>query len=220
MPKPAAPLPDAADLRTLIQESARARGFSLDPDTGSRLASHLALTLKWGRVTNLTAILEPHEAVERHVLESIEAAAFVEEKSGALLDIGSGNGYPGLAIKCVKPALPTLLLEPALRKSVFLKHAITELRLTGIEVRRERVDDPADLMKYAPLGCITLRGVPLAATAATGAAEALAPGGRLILFLGGSKQSRLETRSADLRVVGERAFPGRHGSRLLVLERA
>ncbi len=54
----------------------------------------------------------------------------------SLVDIGSGAGFPGLAIKLIVPQARVLLVEPRRKRANFLQLAITELELRDIEVFR------------------------------------------------------------------------------------
>ena len=208
------------EIETLIEARSGAARLEIPAEAIPMLAVHLAMTLEWVRVTRLTSIRSVEEAVDRHVVESVLASRFVDPDRGRLLDIGSGNGYPGIPIKCLKPALRVLLLEPLLRRSIFLKQVVTALSLRDVEVRRERVDRPEDLERYAPLGSITMRGVALVEEVARGAAGALAKSGRLVLLVG---QEAAETVASlhlgELRQVERCRIPGRRRSEILVLER-
>src|SRR5512138_2914456 len=60
--------------------------------------------LVWNRKVNLTAITEPAEVAEKHLVDSL---ALLPEIEGArtLLDIGSGAGIPGVPVACVERSL-------------------------------------------------------------------------------------------------------------------
>ncbi len=210
----------ARDLEPLIEARIREAGYETPLPAVSSLAIHLAMTLKWARALSMTSIRTIDAAIERHILESLAAAAYIDEAAGRLLDIGSGNGYPGLAIKCVKPAVEAVLLEPSLRRSIFLAQVISALSIKGIEVRRGRVDRASDLMLHAPLGSITMRAVAAVEQVVSGAAEALSPGGRVVLLIGDPMARDLTAAlPKGLEVVDLSPLPGRTRSRLVVLQR-
>lgn len=195
-------------------------GLDLPPGSARSLALHLALVEKWNPSLHLTSIRNPSEAVERHVLESAVAAREVNPSSGPLLDIGSGNGYPGMPFKILHPELPVTLLEPALRKSVFLKEVAGALGLLGVTVIRGRIDNAEDLLPFAPLGTVSMRAVAAVRPVCEGAAAALRAGGRLLLFLGSGQEAELLANlPGALRHVGRRPLPGRKSAHLTVLER-
>ena len=77
---------DAAQLRK-IEEGAATMGLKLTPDQLKLLGRHVDLLLKWNKSINLTAITDPDEVVEKHVLDSLALAPVLP--SGSLLDAGT-----------------------------------------------------------------------------------------------------------------------------------
>jgi 16S rRNA (guanine527-N7)-methyltransferase len=152
------------------------------------LLIYLDLLLKWNRKINLTAIRDPAECVTRHFGESLYLARWVELR-GDLLDIGSGAGFPGLALKVAFPALRVTLLEPVAKKRAFLKEVARACGMDAVEVRAERLEDFAgppssfDAATSRALGGLE-RLVPLAA-------RLLKAGGRLALWLSSEQAKRL-----------------------------
>ena len=63
-----------------------------------------------------------------------------ELEPGRLADIGSGNGAPGIVLAILRPDLIVTLLEPRLRRAVFLEEVSSELRLQNVSVLRSRHD--------------------------------------------------------------------------------
>lgn len=59
----------------------------------------------------------------------------------SLIDVGSGAGLPGLALKVERPELRLTLLEANRRKAAFLVHAAAELGLDGVEVVARRAEE-------------------------------------------------------------------------------
>jgi 16S rRNA (guanine527-N7)-methyltransferase len=144
------------------------------------LATYLELLLRWNRKINLTSVRDPGECVTRHFGESLYLARWVDLK-GALVDIGSGAGFPGLALKIAFPSLSVTLLEPVAKKRAFLKEVARTCGMEAVEVRGERLEDfggsPSsfDAATSRAVGGLD-RLVPLAA-------RLLKPGGRLALWL-------------------------------------
>lgn len=85
------------------------------------LIDHLRLLLVWNQSINLTAIRDPLTAVREHILDSLTALPILRERStDALLDLGSGGGYPGLPLALAVPARRVLLVESVGKKASFL----------------------------------------------------------------------------------------------------
>ena len=87
------------------------------------LADHLRLLLAWTGAVNLTAIRDPRAAVAAHVLDALAALPLLRENGvRALLDLGSGGGYPGL---------PLAIALPAEDRDVMVFHAGTRRDASG-----------------------------------------------------------------------------------------
>src|SRR5207245_5909866 len=102
----------------------------LDRDQIAQLARHVDLLLKWNRAINLTAITEPAEVIEKHVLDSLALAPLVP--AGTLLDAGTGAGFPGLPIRIARPDVEVMLVDSVQKKVAFLKSVLAELRIGGV----------------------------------------------------------------------------------------
>src|SRR6202171_1821304 len=105
-------------------------GIRLDPEQLKQLGRHVDLLLKWNKSVNLTAIVDPDEVVEKHVLDSLAVAPLVPQ--GSLLDAGTGAGFPGIPIAIVKPQLEVVLVDSVQKKVAFLKNVLAELKLPKV----------------------------------------------------------------------------------------
>ncbi|MCX7821815.1 MAG: 16S rRNA (guanine(527)-N(7))-methyltransferase RsmG [Syntrophobacterales bacterium] len=111
-------------------------GCEISKDQAKLLKLHAEWLFFWNRVTNLTAAKTWDELIIRHYLDSIIVAQRWLPKSGKMLDIGSGAGFPGIPIKIMLPELEILLCELRRRKVSFLKSFISFAGLKGINVLR------------------------------------------------------------------------------------
>ena len=101
---------------------------------------------------------------------------------GRLVDIGSGAGFPGLALKITSPTLRVLLLEPNGKKSAFLKEVVRECGFSDVEVRRARIEDYAEEEKSRAFDLVTMRAVGGVKKLVPLAAGCLVEGGSLCLW--------------------------------------
>jgi len=94
---------------------------------------------------------------------------------GPLLDVGSGNGSPGLVLALLRPELPATLLEPRGKRWAFLREAARAAARPDIQVLRQRHDS----YQGPPAQSLTLRALrlPLAELA-----PLLRAGGRLLVL--------------------------------------
>jgi 16S rRNA (guanine527-N7)-methyltransferase len=144
-------------------------GLDLTSNQISKLLAYLDLLMRWNCRINLTAIRTPEECVTRHFGESLYLARWLE-LTGTSLDVGSGAGFPGLALKIVFPRLQSTLLEPVAKKRAFLKEVVRACEMEFVEVRSERleelvghggrdIDEPVDPAGPSRFDSITARAV-------------------------------------------------------------
>ena len=122
-------------------------GLALPLDAQQKLLAYAALLYKWNRTYSLTALREQDKAVSHHLLDSLAVLPFVP--AGALLDVGSGGGMPGIPLAIARPELRVTLLDSNSKKAAFLKQAAIELALPNISVHCGRVE------QYHPQGCFS-----------------------------------------------------------------
>lgn len=175
--------------RSLLEAEAGRSGLSLSPQCLDRLTTHYRLLSKWNAAVRLTGNPDPQVVVGRHISDSLALVPHLHDPRGTLLDIGSGNGFPGVVLKCVCPDLRLTMLEPTIRKSVFLSEVISELGLTEARVLRARVDRRPDLIRLGHWDQITLRAVAAITTLVASGADVLNPGGRILLLVGDARRA-------------------------------
>jgi 16S rRNA (guanine527-N7)-methyltransferase len=128
---------EAAQLRK-IEEGAAQMGIRLGPEQIKHLGRHVDLLLKWNKSVNLTAITDPDEVAEKHVLDSLAVVPVLP--SGSLLDAGTGAGFPGIPVAIARPDLEVALVDSVQKKVAFLKSALAELRLPKVKAYAVRLE--------------------------------------------------------------------------------
>ncbi len=129
----------------------------MSPAALERLATHLSLLFAWNERFNLTAITGVEASVRRHVVESLEALRHLDlGPLDVLVDLGSGAGYPGLALLCVVEEARGVLVEARDARAAFLRAVVRETGLDQrVEVHQTRLLTPRDLPANATI--VTLR---------------------------------------------------------------
>lgn len=106
-------------------------------------------------------LLGPREVAriwDRHLL-NCAAIGELLEAGERVADIGSGAGLPGIPLAIARPDLRMTLVEPLLRRSDFLREAVAELGLDGVEVVRGRAEDRAVLDTVGGQDAVVSRAV-------------------------------------------------------------
>lgn len=138
-----------ASLATLVA-GARTLGLELDAEQLDRFRRYGELLLDWNTRMNLTAITEPERVEVLHFLDALTLVPAIRAWCRAtghddptLIDIGSGAGLPGLALKLALPRLRVTLLDATGKRVAFLQEVIDRLALRGIGVVKGRAEDLA-----------------------------------------------------------------------------
>ena len=149
-------------------------------DQARRYAELLATD---GVTRGLIGPRETERLWDRHLLNCAVVAEFLPER-GVLVDIGSGAGLPGVVLAMLRPSLHVILLEPLLRRSVFLEECVTQLGLSNATVLRARAEEKAAAHIKADVA--SARAVAPLDRLAGWAAHLLRPGGELLAIKGQS----------------------------------
>ncbi len=153
-------------------------GIALDAAQGLALLA-LVDALEAGNARfNLTAIRDRPGMLRKHVLDSLTLQPYLR---GAVADVGTGAGFPGLPLAIVNPALRFTLIESTGKKAKFAAQTAGELGLLNVEVVNARAED------YRPLAAfdtVTARALASLADFAAYAGHLCAPGGRILAMKG------------------------------------
>jgi 16S rRNA (guanine527-N7)-methyltransferase len=166
------PLPDPEARSALL-------AAGVEEPLAARLAVYAALVLDANRRLNLTGA-KTGAAFAEHVLDALTLRDDVESP---LVDVGSGNGLPGIPLALATGARITLV-EPIKKRARFLEAALRALALDS-EVLAARAEDAArDPAHRERFMTATARAVASAPTVAELTVPFLAVGGRALLQRG------------------------------------
>ena len=121
----------------------------MDPEKLATLRRLSEFTLKYNRKVNLTADTDPARYRDRHIDDGVAAGHAIkqliqdEPRSFRVMDVGSGNGIPGLVWSVIWGHARVCLLEARHKKAVFLKAAVEYLGLTNVDVLWGRAEEYA-----------------------------------------------------------------------------
>ena len=138
--------PEPADLA-----DDRSRALALVPvsrETTARLDRFVEVLLDWQKRMNLIAPSTEPILWTRHIANSLQLLALVPDAK-RWADLGSGAGFPGLALACAladTPGAEVHLVESKNKKAAFLREAAEATGAPAI-VHAERIED---FVKHAP----------------------------------------------------------------------
>jgi 16S rRNA (guanine527-N7)-methyltransferase len=119
--------------------SAHLQGLGVPAGLLGPLEIYLSLVATWNEKTNLTAARSAEDRVRILVADAWRAAPLLH--GSTLIDVGSGNGSPGLVLAMLRSDLSVTLLEPRARRWAFLREAARRLDRPDVQVERVRCED-------------------------------------------------------------------------------
>lgn len=100
------------------------------------------LIVEWNNVMNLTAITDYKDVVEKHFLDSLSIERILKlDDIKAVMDVGTGAGFPGMPLKIIYPELKITLLDSLNKRVKFLNEVIRQLELKNIDAIHGRAED-------------------------------------------------------------------------------
>ena len=127
----------------------KAIGIELSDEQLEQFLTYYEMLIEKNKVMNLTAITDFDEVLEKHFEDSLSLIQAVDlEKSQAVIDLGTGAGFPGIPLKIAFPNLQITLADSLNKRILFLDDVIRELGLTGIDTVHGRAEDLAKNSNY------------------------------------------------------------------------
>ena len=109
-----------------LKNAAKAEGFALSDNQLAAFQQYAELLVEWNQKMNLTAITEPEEIAVKHFVDSLMLLKYIDiPENAALIDVGTGAGFPGIPIKIFSPSVQVALLD-ALNKRVGFLNTVSE----------------------------------------------------------------------------------------------
>ncbi|HOB20248.1 MAG TPA: 16S rRNA (guanine(527)-N(7))-methyltransferase RsmG [Candidatus Atribacteria bacterium] len=117
-------------------------GITLDTESTEKFQKYLEMLTDWNTRINLTAITDPEEIVVQHFLDSLSLLTTgLIKKDAAVLDMGTGAGFPGMPLKIAVPEIGLTLVDSVSKKVNFLNELITALGLEKARALHGRAED-------------------------------------------------------------------------------
>jgi len=163
--------------------------------TVSRFA---AMLREQGELRGLLGPREQSRLWERHLLNS---AAVVQHlpRTGAIADVGSGAGLPGIVVAAMLPEAELVLIDPMERRTQWLEEVVAELGLSNARVVRARAEELDGALEA---DAVTARAVAAMDKLARWCLPLLRDGGTLVALKGRSAGDELEKAKYVLRKLG------------------
>jgi len=118
-------------------------------------------------------------------------------EGATVADVGTGAGLPGIVWAIARPDLFVTLIEPLLRRTVFLEEMREELALSNVRVIRGRADEV-----HEEFDVVTARAVAALEKLGRWCMPLVRPGGVLLALKGQTAQQEVDSASRTLTKLG------------------
>ena len=178
------------DLATLGEEAVKQYlGDRFEP-----VAHYAEMLARHGEERGLIGPRELDRLWERHILNSAAVVPFLG--SGAIADVGSGAGLPGIVVAAMLPEQEVYLIEPMERRVAWLEEVAREVGLDNVVVRRGRAEEYRGGIE---VDAVTARAVAAIDKLVKWCAPLLKEGGHMAFLKGRSAADEIERAKYSLR---------------------
>jgi len=171
----------------------------LDAAGRDRLEALLAVLAADARAP--TAVRDPSKAVDAHLADSLTGLELPPlARAKRIADLGSGAGFPGLALAAAMPDAEVALVESSARKCAYLERTVASVGLACVRVVRSRAEAWEDGLGWAD--AVTARALAPLPVLAEYAAPLLSEGGALVAWKGRVGRAEREAAALAARELG------------------
>jgi 16S rRNA (guanine527-N7)-methyltransferase len=127
---------------TQFEKDLQSLGVSLTMQQIEQFLTYYEMLVEWNEFMNLTAITEYEDVMRKHFVDSLTLIkAYDVDREVYVIDVGTGAGFPGLALKIAFPGLKVTLLDSLNKRIQFLDAVIEKLGLTDVVTVHGRAED-------------------------------------------------------------------------------
>ena len=130
-------------LEEILQEGFASLGLSLPEEACAHYRTYYTLLEEKNRVMNLTAITGEENVARLHFLDCAALLRYTGFAGKAVYDIGTGAGFPGLALKIACPEMNLTLLDSLDKRIGFLKEVCSALGFETTPCLHARAEEAA-----------------------------------------------------------------------------
>ncbi len=134
-------------LKDLLKDKAEMFHVKLDETALERFDIYGKLLVEWNEKINLTAITDPEGVTIKHFLDSLTIFSYVDIHEGAkVIDVGTGAGFPGLAMLIARPDLKMTLMDSTKKRLTVIEDILEKIGLSAniVHSRAEEAGNSKD----------------------------------------------------------------------------
>ncbi len=186
-----------------IAERLQTNRIPFSDDLPEKLSVYLQMLTEWNKQMDLTAVAEPEEMIDRHLVDSLLfLQTGLQDTCRTLIDVGTGAGFPGMVLAMALPAIRVTLLDAQQKRLNFLQ-AVADETGTAVTILHERAEDAARKREYREQFDVA---VARAVAPVNILCEYLMPflktGGKAVCWKGPSLDREMEAGEKAIRILG------------------
>ena len=137
-----------------LQEGLQRLSVMLEETAFVKVVQWARLLKQWNRTFNLLGNSDSAHLIDEHLLDSLAIVPVLERylprPEEALVDVGTGAGFPGILLAIVQPQRPIYLVEPVGKKVAFLRQSVLTLGLKNATVLAGKIEEMESLLRADP----------------------------------------------------------------------
>lgn len=129
------------DMKEILAQGFAELGIGFDEKAAERFEKYFEYLEEKNKVMNLTAISGKEDVARLHFLDSAALLKYADLGGSSVIDVGTGAGFPGLALKIAQPEMELTLLDSLNKRIDFLKETCELLDLNDVTCIHARAEE-------------------------------------------------------------------------------
>ena len=145
-------------MKDILESGFAEFGLELTEEAEKRYETYFEYLEEKNKVMNLTAISGREDVARLHFLDCAALLNFADFKNKRVIDVGTGAGFPGLALKIAEPSMELTLLDSLNKRIDFLQESCVKLGFEGVNCMHARAEEAPKAFR-ASFDIVTSRAV-------------------------------------------------------------
>ena len=185
-----------------MKEECEKNNIQISNEEIEKLYIYMKEILEWNEKVNVTAIKDEKEFIVKHFIDSLTIEKYITNGE-KVLDIGTGEGFPGIPIKITKNKSHVDLVDSVNKKLNVIRDIIPKIKLEDIECIHTRAEDLAKNVKYREsYDVVTSRAVANLTTLVEYMLPFVKVGGKIICMKGPNVEEELAESKKAISILG------------------